>query len=206
MKIREDVARMLRDGATIRQIMAELGVSNHTVIAARRALNIPLPPGRARRTPAETAALEEQAVRMLREGATGEHVRKALHLSPNRISALRKEHNIPVLRRDVWAGQRRTINEAFTRYAQPTTDGDHLIWTGPRCGRGFDLIASGRKYNARAIAFEKHHGRPPVGYLRRTCKLPDCIAGAHHTDHRLRNPEHHLDTLYTAIFGPETPQ
>lgn len=202
--VRDDVAAMLRAGHTYRQITRELGVSNHTIISIRRALDISLPPGRAKRTPAERAALEDQAVAMLHAGATTENIRRLLHTSPNHIADLRKQHQIPVPYRDIWAGQRRTVDEAFALYTLPATDGGHLLWTGPRSGRGLDLIASGRKYNARHIAFQRHHGRPPEGRVRRTCDLPDCIAGAHHTDHRIRQAHARADRAYSRIFSEDS--
>lgn len=205
MTIRQDVADLLRAGATHDEIKQQLHVSSHTIIRTRRALDIPVPPGRAKRTRAELAALEDQAVTMLRNGATHAEIYAATRLSPNRICDLRKAHDIPVPGlHNVWAARRLTVDQAFTRHTKPDATGEHLLWTGPRAGRGFTLTASGRTYNARAVAFEKHHGREPEGRLRRTCDQPDCIAGAHHTDHRIRHAHTHADHAYTAIFG-ETP-
>lgn len=203
MKARADIAAMLHAGATMAEVKQQLHVSNYAVLSVRRALNIPVPPERAKRTRAELAALEDQAVTMLRAGASYEEIRRALNLGRNRISALRKQHRIPVPNRDRNRSQRLTVDEAFALYAQPTTDGEHLVWTGPRSGRGVDLTASGRKYNARAVAFKKHHGRAPEGRIRRTCELPDCIAGAHHTDHRIRQAHQRADQAFTAIFGEQ---
>ncbi|MEU3256139.1 hypothetical protein [Streptomyces sp. NPDC006997] len=200
---REDVAAMLRDGATHAQIIKALRVSNHTIILTRRALNIPYPPGRAKRTRAELAALEDQAVTMLRAGATYQEIHTTLKLGLNHISDLRKQHKIPVPRRDRHAPLRLTIDEQFARYAIPTATGEHLLWTGPHSGRGLDLIASGRKYNVRHVAFTAHHGRDPEGRVFRTCDLPDCIAGAHHTDHRIRAAHQRADAAYHLIFGPD---
>ena len=201
--VRADVADMLRAGATVEEIKQQLHVSSYTVIRTRRALNIPVPAGRAKRTRAQLAAIEDQAVVMLRAGATHAEIYNALRLSPNRVCELRKAHSIPVPdRHNAWNARRLTVDEAFTRHTQPTEDG-HLLWTGPRAGRGFPLTASGLTHNARAIAFEKHHGREPEGRLRRItdCDHPDCIAGAHHTDNRIRQAHARADKAYTAIFG-----
>ncbi|MDX3170084.1 hypothetical protein PV516_40700 [Streptomyces scabiei] len=186
MKARQDVAVMLRAGATHARIRVELHVSDWLIRRTRIALDIPVPPERAKRRPAEVVALDDQALAMLRAGATYDEIRAALRLSPNRIARLRRQHNIPVTRRPGWAPPRFTIDEAFARHTQPTPEGGHLIWTGPRSGRGYDLIASGRTHNARHIAFRKHHGRDPEGQTRRTCDQTDCIAGAHLTDRTLR--------------------
>ncbi|MFE6282454.1 hypothetical protein [Streptomyces sp. NPDC057877] len=202
-QLRADVAAMLRAGATHAQIIEQLGVSSHTIVRTRRALNIPVPPGRAKRTSAELAALDDQAVTMLQGGATYEEIHRLLGLGHNRVSDLRKQHKIPVPHRDRNATQRLTVDEQFARYAIPTSTGGHLLWTGPHSGRGLDLIASGRKHNARHVAFAKHHGRDPDGRVRRTCELPDCIAGAHHTDHRIRAAHARADAAYHLIFGPD---
>ncbi|MDX2539817.1 hypothetical protein PV437_42690 [Streptomyces scabiei] len=186
MKAREDVAAMLRAGATYAQIKTRLHASDGLISYTRRTLGIPLPPERVKRTAAEVAAIEDQAVARLRAGATHREIRREFRISPNRICQLRKLHSIPVPDHDRWAPLRVTVEQAFARYAQPTPEGGHLIWTGPRSGRGYDLIASGRTHNARHIAFRKHHGRDPEGQTRRTCDQTDCIAGAHLTDRTLR--------------------
>ncbi|MDX3830698.1 hypothetical protein PV730_45005 [Streptomyces scabiei] len=204
MKAREDVAAMLRAGATYAQIKSRLQVSDLLISRTRHDLDIPLPPERVKRSRAELVAVDAQAVTMLRAGATYDEIRSALRLDPNRISRLRKQHSIPVPPRDRWAPLRLTVEESFTRYARPTPEGGHLIWTGPRSGRGLDLIASGRTHNARHVAFRKHYGRDPDGQTRRTCDQPDCIAGAHLTDRTLRQANQHADKKIERIFGSST--
>ncbi|NUP19855.1 MAG: hypothetical protein HOZ81_28005 [Streptomyces sp.] len=196
--VRDDVAAMLRAGATYAEIIERLGVSSHTIVRTRRDLGIALPPGRAKRTTAQVAALEDHAVVMLRRGLTQLEIYKALRLSLNTISALRRQHNIPIPRRE---HPSLSVDEAFARHTAPSTQSEHLVWTGPRSGRGVDLLAGGRRYNARAIAFRKHHHRDPVGQIRRTCDVPECIAGAHHTDRRIRQADARADQAYNAIFG-----
>lgn len=186
MSPREDVAAMLRAGATYAEIRTQLHVSDTLIHRTRLALNIPLPIGRTRRSKAEMADLDDQAVTMLRAGATYKEIHRTLRLALNRISRLRRQHRIPVPSRKRENPRRYTVDEAFTTHTRATTEGGHLLWTGPRSGRSFDLIASGRTYNARAIAFRRHHGRDPEGQTRRTCDQPDCIAGAHLTDRRIR--------------------
>lgn len=202
--VRADVAAMLQAGATVEEIKQQLHVSSHTVIRTRRALNIPVPADRAKRTRAQLAAIEDQAVTMLQAGATHAEIYNALRLSPNRVCELRKAHSIPVPNgRNIWASRRLTVDEAFARHTQPDDTGQHLLWTGPRGGRGFQLTASGRTYNARAIAFAKHYGREPEGRLWRTCGHSDCTAGAHLTDHRIREAHARADQAFDKIFGPD---
>lgn len=185
----DQIAAMLEAGHTYEDIRRQLKVGHRRIRSIRVQRGIPLPPGRARRSRAELDALVPQVLAMLKAGATVKEIRKATLFGLNEIAALRRKHNIPAPIQDRGASTRRSIDDAFALYAKPTTTGDHLIWTGPRSGRGMDLLANGRTYNARAIAFLKHHGRNPEGRIRRkpTCRQPGCIAGAHHTDRRIRH-------------------
>ncbi|MDX3830697.1 hypothetical protein PV730_45000, partial [Streptomyces scabiei] len=97
-KVREDVADMLRAGATYRQIIARLGVRQATIAATRKAYRIPLPAGRTGRhrdTPG-AADVDAAIAAMLRAGATYTEVREQLHVSAQRISGVRLEQKIPV--------------------------------------------------------------------------------------------------------------
>jgi uncharacterized protein YerC len=183
----DQVAALLEAGATHELIMRRLGVSNTVIRRVRAERDIPLPPGRAKRPRSELDALEAQAIAMMLAGAGTKEIYEELRLSLNTIAELRRELNLPAPRQDVWSKFRRSVDEAFARYARPA-DGGHLLWTGPHSGRGLDLIASGRRYNARHVAFLKHHGREPVGRVFPSdgCRVKDCIAGAHHTDAVMR--------------------
>lgn len=200
--VRADVAAMLRDGATYKAIKSQLQVSDWEIKRTRAALQIPVPPGRARRTPAELAAVEDQAVAMLREGIPQAEINRTLRLSLNRIVELRRQHQIPIPDRPPAV---LTVDEAFARYAVPSTSGGHVLWAGPRSGRSIELWADAGRHNPRAVAFTKHHHRAPEGRLRRTCDLRGCIAGAHHADRRIRQSHARADRLYDAIFGPGDP-
>lgn len=186
----DQVAVLLHAGATYRTICRQLEIGYYRVQRVRAERQIPLPIARTRRSPQELKALEERVVAILRAGATYREVREATRFSLNRISSLRRQHSIPVpdRSRERGAKQRRTVDEAFDLYTRPTPDG-HLLWTGPRSGRGVDLLAEGRKHNARAVAFQRHHGREPEGRIwrARECDEPCCIAGAHHTDQLIRH-------------------
>lgn len=203
MMVRKDVADLLRAGATYAQIKQQLHVTQSTISRTRTVLQIPLPAGRTRRSREEMTAARAQAIAMLRAGATSKQVYEATRVGPNDIARLRRQHNIPVPARDPNRAARHTVDEAFALHARDTDDG-HVLWTGPRSGRSCDLIASGRRYNARRIAFRRHRGRDPQGRLWRTCDEPACIAGAHHTDRLIRQANARADRAYTAIFG-DTP-
>lgn len=198
----DQVAGLLEAGATYAQIRKQLQVSNGTIRRVRIERHVALPPGRAKRTRAQIDEAEQQALTMLHDGATVEQIYKTTRISLNVIARLRRDAGLP---RPTYNNptQRLTLDEAFTRYALPTTEGDHLLWTGPHSGRSLDLLAEGRRYNARHIGFRKHHGRDPEGrvWRTRTCDLPDCIAGAHHTDQLIRQANTRADHLFNAIFG-----
>lgn len=182
----DQVAALLATGATYAQITQQLEVSTHTIARVLRERRIPRPPGRMmKRRPDAIRAAEAEALRMLRAGATTREIRDATRTGLNRIAALRRAHGLPVPGPRPQP-DRLTIEQTFDLYAKPTTDGDHLVWTGPVSGRGLDLLAEGLRLNARAVGFRRHHGRDPHGYLRRTCDLPDCVHGAHHTDRTIR--------------------
>jgi len=183
----DQIAALLEAGATQATIMEQLQVGNSVIRRVRVERCIPLPPGRAKRSRAELEALEPRAIAMMLAGAGSREIYQELRLSLNAIAQLRRELNIPAPRRDVWAEFRRTVDDAFERYAVPAEDG-HLLWTGPRSGRSLDVLASGGRHNARHVSFRRHYGREPIGrvFRRRSCPLPDCVAGAHHTDALMR--------------------
>lgn len=92
------IATLLRAGATYAQVKESLKTSDRAISRVRRAHRIPLPPGRARRTPAQRKKLEAQAVAMLRAGASQRAIYAKLKVAPNTLTRLRKEHRIPVHR------------------------------------------------------------------------------------------------------------
>lgn len=186
----DQIAALLRAGSTQQAIEQQLHISGRRVRRVRTEREIPMPPGpgRNKRSPDEVAAAVARAVEMLRAGITYRTVRAETRLSFNRITTLRREHHIPLPPPHARGRRHRTLEEAYALYAQPEPDG-HVIWTGPRAGRALMLLADGRRYNARAVAFRKHHGRDPQGRLSRigqTCTDNRCIAGAHHADALIR--------------------
>ncbi|MFJ9381910.1 hypothetical protein [Streptomyces sp. NPDC101455] len=92
----DEIAGMLRDGVTHQDIATALRVGQSRIVRVRAERHIPLPRGRTGLTPAEHRAREEQATAMLRAGATYQQIYDATRLQYDRISALRKHHNIPV--------------------------------------------------------------------------------------------------------------
>ncbi|MFE9923292.1 hypothetical protein ACFYQA_17405 [Streptomyces sp. NPDC005774] len=183
----DQIAALLEAGATYQEVQQQLHVRYGTARRVRDDRRIPTRPGRAKRTRAELDALEVTVIAMLLTGATAQEIYDTTRISPNHIVRLRRELKIPLPERDRGANTRLTLAQAYARHTVPA-DGGHVLWTGPRNGRGLLLIASGRNYNARHIAFRKHYGRDPDGSVRRrpTCDQPACIAGAHQTDRTIR--------------------
>ncbi|MFE6408486.1 hypothetical protein ACFVOR_16305 [Streptomyces sp. NPDC057837] len=115
---------------------------------------------------------------MLLDGATYEHIRQVLRISPPTVTRIRNELQFPraLPVRPSWS-----VAEALEVHTEAYGEG-HARWTGPMAGRMPQLCAEGGKFNARRVAFEQHHGRAPVGYVRACCTDAACIAGAHLAD------------------------
>jgi uncharacterized protein YerC len=208
MKVREDVAAMLRDGAPYRAIQETLGVSRHAISETRRHFRIPnaaTGPGR-RIAPEDRPALEQRVVELALAGATNREIEDEAGITHPTIAAIRRKHGVPKTVRPRFAPNRRTIAAAFTLHTRTDDDG-HVHWTGPRNGRMPALTAENGRHNARHVAFRMHHGRAPDGYVLNTptCTASGCIAGAHLTDHTIRNPPttDPIDALHDAIFGSD---
>lgn len=186
------IVAMLRAGTTNSKVKKELKFGDPLIKRIRIEYRIPLPRGRAKRSRTELDRRDVKVVTMLKEGRTHRAIYAELRLDPNTITRLRKQYQIPVPtdRAGGTPGRPpRTLSEVFEAYTTPTSDG-HLIWTkSPKGSRHFAFMASKSMYNARYMAFERYHGRPPEGRLSGTpdCDVPDCIAGAHHADRRIRD-------------------
>lgn len=179
---REDIAVMLREGATYAVIIAALKVSARTIAATRRAYQIPVResgfgyrPG-----PDAKARIVEQTAAMLRAGATFQEIRAAVGITQPTIIRIRRKLGIP---RSVRGWPERTVAQVLALHTQPYGEG-HARWTGPWSGRRPTINAGGLVYNARREIFRAHHGRDPVGYVQTTCREARCLAGAHLRDGR----------------------
>jgi uncharacterized protein YerC/transposase-like protein len=183
---REDVAAMLRDGATYQQIKAKLGASSYTIAATRRAYGIPLPAGPGYRpSPEQRAANEKRTIELLLGGATYREITDEVGISAPTIIAIRRDAGLPAPGHR-GTRQPRTVEEGLTGAIEEYGDG-HARWVGPVYRRSLQLHAEGRRLNARHVLFEQHHGRPPVGYVRSNCGDQACVAGAHLADDVLRS-------------------
>lgn len=184
--VREDVAALLRAGATQAQITAQLRVSTRVVTATRQAYGIPYPRRSGYRyTPEERAENERRALELLRAGATHAEVTKQVGISAPTTVRIRKKAGLPASKNH-GGPPARTKAEGLAAHVEPYGDG-HARWTGPMSGRMPTLFAERTRFNARHVIFEQHHGRPPVGYARTGCKEAGCIAGAHLIDDTARS-------------------
>lgn len=92
----KQIVELLRAGATHAQIKERLRTSDRAISRIVRDHDIPLPPGRIRRSRAELDEAEAKAVTMLWAGASQREVYAKLRVSSNTQARLRKEHSIPV--------------------------------------------------------------------------------------------------------------
>lgn len=186
-ELKEKIAALLRQGATHQRIITELHVSSVTVAAVRQEYGIPHPVGSGHRLPpVKRGEVERRTVELLREGATYREVTAEVGISAPTIVAIRRKAGLPSPDRTRRTPPPRSITDALAENVEAYGDG-HARWTGPMTGRMPQLHAEAKRFNARHIAFEEHHGRPPIGYVRSNCGEQACIAGAHLTDDQMRN-------------------
>lgn len=193
----EQIAAMLRGGATYAQIRRRLDVDAWAIYRVRTQQRIPLPAGRTKRTRAQLDAATRQATAMLRAGATTRQIYDATHISYNTIAALRRTLKLPRAQRTLDC---RTPEETYALYAIPGEDG-HARWEGPWAGRMPQIHhpgRRGRKESALRVAFRMRHGREPVGYVRPACGQRWCVASGHLMDRTMRDQ---FTRTYNAIFG-----
>jgi hypothetical protein len=78
------------------------------------------------------------------------------------------------------AGQPRTLHTIWEHRTHPLPDG-HLGWRGkPAVDYG------GRPYTKKQVAFYVSRGRMPVGIVRRTCEVEECVSPLHMADNEER--------------------
>ncbi|WP_330348147.1 Trp family transcriptional regulator [Streptomyces sp. NBC_00582] len=200
----EQIAAMLRDGATYEEIRSTLHVGSGSIALVRATLDLEPGPNQTQRlTPDEQRAAAErrypQVAAMLRDGATYREITAATGTNVHTITRVRRVLGIPA---QPASRRPRTIAQTIAQHLDTHDDG-HAFWTGPRAGMLPILWAGGRRYNARHAVFKAHHGRTPEGLVTRTCNQPECLAGAHLVDERLRHAEQLLDEQFAAIFGPD---
>jgi hypothetical protein len=138
--------------------------------------------------PDERPVIEGRTIALLLAGATVQRIRDEVGISAPTILRIRREAGLPVPGNG-GGPKPRTIDDAIAASVEPYGDG-HARWTGPTAGGGVpQLHAEGQRFNTRHLLFERHHGRPPVGYVRSSCSEQACVAGAHLTDALIRDAD-----------------
>ncbi|MFZ4206804.1 WhiB family transcriptional regulator [Streptomyces griseoincarnatus] len=140
-----------------------------------------------RYTPEQRAVYERLIVEQLRAGATYSQIIERIGVTAPTIVRVRRKYGLPRSTNKPVNPNTRSVAEALAVTTEPYGDG-HTRWTGPLARRSLLLHAEGRRFNARRLLFEQHHGRPPVGPVRSNCGEQQCITGAHLTDGTLRSP------------------
>jgi hypothetical protein len=135
----------------------------------------------------------EEIVALLRQGLSDKQIGKRLRTNPKRAAQLRAELNLPAT-----AVVALTFAERWAANTEPV-GGGHLRWTGRfRDGDTPAVTDGGRTVHVRRAAFERLHGRPPVGLVLPGCGRGDCVRPEHLEDRPMRDQ---LAAQYHAIFG-----
>ncbi|MEU6376768.1 histone-like nucleoid-structuring protein Lsr2 [Streptomyces sp. NPDC046909] len=172
------ILRELLDGSGTTPVPAEATASTDTTTQPEALVLVPGPGGRY--TPEQRAEYERRTVELLKAGASYSEIKRQVGISAPTIARVRKEAGLGPS--GLTGGHpARTKAEALAAGIEPYGDG-HARWTGPMAGRMPQLSAESRQLNARHVAFELHHGRPPVGRVRSNCGVTTCMAGAHLID------------------------
>lgn len=77
-------------------------------------------------------------------------------------------------------GQQRTLHTIWENRTHPLPDG-HLGWRGKPA-----VEYGGRPYTKKQVAFFVSRGRMPVGIVRRTCEVEECVSPLHMADNAER--------------------
>jgi hypothetical protein len=131
----------------------------------------------------------------LRAGIPQAYICRELRCAPITVQRTREALGLPAPK----AGPPRppSIEAEFQRLAEPI-DGGHARWNGKHTGGAPIVVWRGTTRSAYRIAFELHHGRPPVGRVTSSCEVRGCIAGRCVEDQPMRAKTH---ALYASVFG-----
>lgn len=200
MKIRVDVAELLREGLSDVDIARRLGIRPGEVRDARRALR--LPDHRSKRTGPGAARSRDgvpraDIVALLGEGLSNTAISRRLGCDRHRVGDIRRELDLPNV-----IAQPLTLEQKWRSLTRPL-DGGHLEWCGERVGAAGTPVMhyKERSFSPAGIAFTLQHGRQPEGQVKAECGVRQCVAPAHVEDgpgrRRLR------EQLRRILGGPE---
>lgn len=156
-----------------------------------------------RQAEATARARRREAVRrdietLLRQDVPQMHIARRLGVGPLRVQRVREALGLPAPQR----GPREryaSLAEAFHAHTTPADDG-HLRWASALRGTPHVRFRQ-QRVPATRVAFELHHGRPPVGRVLTSCDTDGCLSGAHLTDQLMRAANRRADKAFASIFG-----
>jgi hypothetical protein len=138
-------------------------------------------------------ASRDDIIRLIRAGHSNREIGKLLRTDTRHVAAIRAELGLPRIE-----SRTLTFEERWAAHTEPV-DGGHVRWTGRlRDGTVPALLHNGRDSSVRRVAFERLHGRPPVGPVRPGCGFGPCVRPEHLEDRPMRQ---RTNDLYDAIFG-----
>lgn len=138
-------------------------------------------------------ATREQIIALLKAGHSDKAIGKQLRTNPKRVAQFRAELGIPAI-----SNVALTFEDRWAANTEPV-DGGHIRWTGRmRDNTTPAVLDGGRDASVRRIAFERLHGRTPVGPVLPGCGWGPCVRPEHLEDRLVRE---HTDHTFAAIFG-----
>lgn len=163
LSLNAQIAALLRDGLTLRQVAERLPVNISRVHRVRVKYQIPLPPDRAKNSPAflhNRVLLDDQVADALRAGLTQQQIADELNVSTNRVQRVRAQRHIPLpphrTRRS-----RTDIAALLPRATEMLRAGASYTAIRAETGIGFNLISALRKKHQIPVPPGNHGGRPP---------------------------------------------
>ncbi|MER8030653.1 hypothetical protein ABTZ78_17040 [Streptomyces bauhiniae] len=132
----------------------------------------------------------------IRAGHHDQDIVAALKVTLPTVTAVRRQLHYPASRARGFRPE--TVDDAFWGLVRHLPDG-HVLWLGDTDTlHGIPVFDKIEVYGARGYAFEKGHGRPPVGVALPICGNDRCVAYNHLADHLIRAQ---LSYVLTALFG-----
>lgn len=108
-------------------------------------------------------------------------VRAGLTPRQRRAALRRAEQNVARAVADALHDTTGLIRNIYHHHARPDRSG-HVVWTDHR----HQITVRGTVYTPNQIAFQAHHGCPPIGSVQRVCEVEDCVAKACLVDKPMR--------------------
>jgi hypothetical protein len=142
--------------------------------------------------------IREDIASMLHAGHSQAHIVRTLHVAPRTVQLHRLTLGLPPAKPGPRAPA--SFEAAYQALAVPA-EGGHARWTGPVSSKGVAVVwIRSTARSAARIAFQLRHGREPVGNVKSTCEMEQCVAGSHLEDRPMREANRRADRAFNAIF------